>query len=152
MEQTNDTSPDELMNDFQGRSLKSIIIFTLIVHAVIILGTSIPFILKSFTGSSSEGMSDEEKKQAAVQELQASIQKIAEEKGMSAQELSEMFTGGNRPKLPVKEANSEPVADTTTPPADQPNEPESAIEKEINKVEKGPEVPPVQEEEVDLFK
>jgi NhaP-type Na+/H+ or K+/H+ antiporter len=39
-----DTTPDELMEHFQGRSLKSIILFTVVVHAIVLLGTSVPWL------------------------------------------------------------------------------------------------------------
>ena len=42
MDPTHETTPDELLDTFRGRSLKSIVLFTLAVHAVILLGTGMP--------------------------------------------------------------------------------------------------------------
>ena len=50
MKDVDETTPDELMEDFRGRSLKTIIVFTIAIHAVVLLGTSVPFLVKSVMG------------------------------------------------------------------------------------------------------
>ena len=139
---TEQTTPDELMESFKGRSLKSIVVFTVIVHAVILVGTSIPFLWKAVAGEDTSRLSEEERIEAAVREATVSLREIAEEHGLKAQDLSNQFAGG-RAKAPKTTA--------PTPTTTEPDKPENEIEKEINKVEVGPSVPPVEEEE-DLFK
>ena len=78
MEQPNDTSPDDLMQHFRGRSLKFIILFTIVVHVVVIGGTSIPFILRSLTGPNTEAMSEEQRIELAVKEATSALRAIAE--------------------------------------------------------------------------
>ena len=48
--QREEITPDQLMEPFQSRGLKSIIVFTVAVHAVVLIGTSIPFLWKSVAG------------------------------------------------------------------------------------------------------
>lgn len=153
MEQPNDTSPDDLMQHFRGRSLKSIILFTIVVHVVVIGGTSIPFILRSLTGPNTEAMSEEERVELAVKEATTALRKIAEDYDIRPQKLSDQFAG--KPQAaPVREAEA-PVEAGTEPAPDpegtaDPEEEKSAIEKELEKAEPGPELPPI-EEAVDLF-
>ena len=150
MEQTNNTNPDDLMHHFRGRSLKSIIIFTIVVHVVVIGGTSIPFMIRSMSAPNTEKMSEEERIQLAVKEATSSLQKIAEEHGIRPQKLSDQFISTARPATEPKteEVPAEPVEDPETPA--EPEEPKSEIEKELEKAEPGPALPPV-EEAVDLF-
>lgn len=152
MENINDTSPDDLMHHFRGRSLKSIIIFTIIIHVVVIGGSSLPFLVRTFTGPDTEKMSEEERAELAVKEATSSLQKIADEYGIRPQKLSEQLSGKRRPasdsEPEPEEIASEP--ETVTQTSDDPEAAKSEIEKELEKAEPGPTLPPV-EEAVDLF-
>ena len=143
----NETTPDELMESFKGRSLKSIVVFTVVVHAILLVGTSIPFLIKAVAGEDTSAMSEEERIEAAVREATASLREIAEDHGLKPQDLSSQFAGGPRAPKPT-------TPDSTTPgdATPEPKEPDNPIEKEINKVETGPSVPPIEDEEEDLFK
>ncbi len=55
--QKEEVTPDQLMKHFQGSSLKSIIIFTLIVHVVLLAGSSFPYIYKTFVGDDASELS-----------------------------------------------------------------------------------------------
>lgn len=151
MDPTHETTPDELLDTFRGRSLKSIILFTLAVHTVVVLGTSVPFLWKTLAGPSTK-LTEEQRVQAAVKEATASLRKIAERHGIPPQDLGSQFAAGS----PAAPAPASPAAtpETVTPAenAESGDEPKSAIEEEIEKVAPGPEVPPIPEEEVDLFK
>ena len=138
MEPTKPIKPEELMGHFEGRSLKSIIIFTVVIHAVIILGTSVPFLIESFTGPDTEKLSEEERTQLAVKEATTHLRKIAEEHGIRPQELSEQI-GGSRPRA-AEAAEPQEVAAEISP---EPETPKSEYEKNLEKVEEGPTVPPV---------
>jgi len=150
MDPTHDTTPDELLDTFRGRSMKSIILFTLAVHAVVLFGTSVPFLWKTIAGSS-EGLTDEQRVQAAVKEATASLRKIASRHGIQPQDLSSQLAGGMRAPAPPASPSTPP--ESTAPPesVSPDDEPKSAIEQEIEKVEPGPEVPLIPDEE-DLFK
>lgn len=149
MDKPNDTSPDDLMNHFRGRSLKSIVIFTLIVHAVVIFATSVPFLLRKFGAADTAKLSDQERKELAVKEATTKLREIAEQYGMQPQQLSDQLSGRKAP------AQSSPDTDTTaeptTEPPTTPEEPKSDIEKQLEKTEPGPELPPVDQAD-DLFK
>lgn len=154
MDPTHETTPDELLDTFRGRSLKSIILFTLAVHAVILLGTSVPFLWKTIAGPSSE-LTEEQRVQAAVKEATDSLRQIAERHGIPPQDLSSQFAGGSRAAAAPETTSPEAtVPETATPDGNvtPDDEPKSAIEEEIEQVAPGPEVPPITEEEVDLFK
>ena len=134
-----DTTPDELMEHFQGRSLGSIIIFTVIIHAIVLLGTSAPFLWKTFFGADTAKMSEEDRVKLAVEK--------------ATPLLSTQFTGG-APKAPKAAPTPRPDA---TPGPDggspgDPADPKSSIERELDKKAAGPDLPPVEDDEEDLFK
>ncbi len=147
---TNETSPDQLMKAFEGRSLKSIILFTVVIHAVLLIGTSVPYLWSAVTGKDITEQSEEERFQAATKEATTAIREIAERYDLKPQDLSSRFTDG-APKAPAAasaDTSPEPTPEGTA--TEEPKEPESIIEKEIQKVEDGPELPPVEDD--DLFK
>jgi len=147
---SNETTPDQLMKTFEGRSLKSIIIFTVVVHAILLLGTSVPYLFGAVFGKSEAAEESEEVRMtSAVKDVQAAIRDIADQYGLKAQDLSSQFAGG-APKAPESAPPEETPVASEEAPAAEGEEPKSEIEKEIEKVEEGPELPPVEDE--DLFK
>lgn len=156
MDNINDTSPDELMHHFRGRSLKSIIIFTIIVHFVIIGGTSLPFLVRTFTGPDTEKLSEEERIELALKDAKASVQAIADQYGIRPKEISGLLDGKRPPAAEAETETEEPTVDaeveapeTLETPA-EPEAEKSEIEKQLEVAVPGPELPPV-EEAVDLF-
>jgi transposase-like protein len=137
-------TPDQLMEPFQGRSLKSILVFTVIVHLVVLVGASIPFLMKSVSGEEQSTGNEKERVEDAVREATASIREIAERHGLKPQDLGDQFASG-APKAPVDKA---PVKEDVS----EPEEPKSAIEKELETKEAGPELPTFGDEKEDLFK
>jgi hypothetical protein len=154
----NETSPGDLLGNFTGRSLKSIILFTIVVHAVLVLATSGPYIWRSFFGEDSSKLSESERIDLAVKETQSAMRRIAEEHGLKPQDLGSRFAtpAAARKAEPKEESKTEPKSESgsetkadpaaTSPPA--PEEPKSTIEKELKKAEPGPAVPA----DEDLFK
>ena len=149
----NETTPGELLANFNGRSLKSMIIFTVVAHAVLLIPTSGSYIWKLIAGKDSSKLSESERIELAVQETQSAMRRIAEEHGIKPQELGNRFANPSAaPKAePKPETKTEPGAESKTepktpPPA--PEEPKSTIEKELKKAEPGPTVPA----DEDLFK
>lgn len=162
-----ETTPDQLLETFRGRSFKSIILFTLIAHLVVIVGGSIPYLVESFKGKADSKLSDEERMELANREATAALRDIATKHGIKPQDLSSRLAGGASPaaapaSTPPKDAPKAPPAETTTPIAKtptsvttEPDKPQSAIEQNIEKKQEGPKVPtiPVEEaEDEDLFK
>lgn len=161
-----ETTPDELLGSFKGRSLKSIIVFTVAVHAVILIGTSIPSLLGGMVKEDLSDMTEDERISAAVGKAKDALKVIDEERDRKANatlaEIAENY--GLEPQALGDQLEAPQVKETATPepepeasdPVDSETpgdtEPKSAIEQEIEKVEKGPAVPPVEEEEEDLFK
>ena len=62
-----ETTPDELMESFQGRSLKSIVVFTIVIHAALIFGTSVPFLSKTVFGEDTTEMTESEVARSAIE-------------------------------------------------------------------------------------
>ena len=138
------------MKSFEGRSLKSIILFTVVIHAVLLIGTSVPYLWSAIAGEDTTEQSEEERLQIAAKEATTAIREIAERYDLKPQELSSRFTDG-APKAPAAVAVDTSAQSTPEVTAtDETKAPESIIEKEIQKVEDGPELPPVDDD--DLFK
>ena len=112
------------MEHFQGRSLKSIIVFTVVVHAVVLLGTSVPFLWRTFVGADTSKLSEEERVEARGAGGHRSLREIAEEHGLKPQDLSSQFAGG-APKRAQGIADTRsrtlPRHRTTAPPPTRPN-------------------------------
>ena len=142
-----ETTPDELMRGFRGRSLKSMLLFTLVVHAVFIIATSLPGIIRGF-GSDQEGeMTAEQRTELAVKEATASLREIAQRHGMTAQDLGSRFAG---PARATTGPASEPAAEE--PAGQEPGSPPSAIEQELETTAEGPTLPAIPEtDDEDLF-
>jgi hypothetical protein len=158
-------SPDSLMGDFRGTSVTTILIFTVIVHVVIIIGTSFGFLKSEVLGGDTAEMSKDDRVDAAVKEATVSIRDIAKKYELSPQEISDRFAkGGSRTDkvMSDKDPGMDDPADTPpptpntspTPPetTGTPDKPLSDIEKKITETNQGPAVPDMDEkEDDDLF-
>ena len=150
---SNETPPGELLVNFNGRSLKSMIIFTIVAHAVLLIPTSGTYIWKAVSGGDSSKLSESERTELAVKEAQSAMRRIAEEHGLKPQDLGSHFAApAAAPKAePKAEPKTDPEAKPTTDPKTSPpapEEPKSTIEKDLKKAEPGPVVPA----DEDLFK
>jgi hypothetical protein len=141
-----ETTPDQLMKHFQGSSLKSIIIFTLIVHAVLLAVTSAPYLYKKIVGEDPSGKTEKEKMELAVKEAKDALGEIADKYGMTRQDLSSRFVSGapKAPKTPKTDSDSKGSQDD---PGTDPEKPKSAIEEELNKKATGPALPKPEDDE-----
>jgi len=147
---TNQTTPDQMMKAFEGKSLKSIILFTIIVHAVLLIGTSVPYLWGAVAGEDTTGQSEEERLDKATKEATNALREIAERYQVKPQDLSNSFTGGASKVPAATSATTTDQPASEEPAAGESEEPGSIIEQEIQKVEDGPELPPIEDE--DLFK
>jgi hypothetical protein len=152
-----DITPDDLLNDFRGKNFFSIFILTVNVHTVLLVGTSVPWLMDRFNGGVDKEASEEVRMKDAVREATSSLREIADKHGIHPEELSSQFTKGSKPaSRPVTKQSVEtkPAPDTDTPTSTTPtDEPKSSIEKELEVEAKGPAVPAIpQETEEDLFK
>jgi uncharacterized membrane protein len=137
------------MRVFQGAGWGKMIAFTVVLHVVVIGGSSVPFLLRSFGGALSGERSREERIEKAVADATASLQKIAEAHGVNPRELSERFgaAGGPPAAAPAPKPAEPPAAPGKSD--DPPPPPQSAIEKELEKKTPGPALPNLDD---DLFK
>lgn len=151
-----ETTPDQLLESFRGRSFKSIILFTLIAHLVVIGGSSIPYFVKSMSGKSDSKLSEQERLDLAAREATSTLRDIASKHGLKPQDLSARLSGETPAAAAKEPTTTAPAADKpttpTTEPATPPTEaeaPKTTIEKEIEVKKEGPTVPPVPTEEAD---
>jgi hypothetical protein len=147
----NDATPDDLMSSFKGRSVKSIVVFTIIAHVIIVFGTSVPYFIGLVGAKKVSEANEEERMKMAVKEATASLRAIAEQHGLNAKDVTDQFAANKpkdseaSPKEPEKK--QEPVATEPTPV-----KPKSEIEKELDVKENGPDLPPIPESDENLFK
>ncbi len=149
------TSPDSLMKGFQGRGLFGIILITVIVHIVVIFGTSASYLSKEFFGPDTSQMSKEDRVKLAIGEATSALGEIAERHDLAIEDITNKFaSGGSRAKqlsdgkkteTPAADAAATAPESTKKPPraADQvdPNKGVSDFEKDLKKPVVGPEAP-----------
>lgn len=156
-----DETPNSLMDNFKGKGLLPIVVFTLVVHAVLIGGTSMGFIKDLF--SSTDELSEEDRISRAVKEATPVLRDIADKYRLDTQKLSEQFAGGSSktdeaPQNVPPEATGTPENATgpespeSTPEegSDTTEKPKSALEKELDVKLDGPKQPTLDDEK-DIF-
>jgi type IV secretory pathway TrbL component len=151
--QNQETTPDQLLESFRGRSFKSIILFTIVVHLVIVFGSSVPYLMKSLGAKSDSKLSEAERTEIAAREATSALRDIAVKHGLKPQDLSNRIAGGAAPAA-AKEETPAPTADAAAPATGETEKPKTAIEAQLEVKEDGPTVPPIPAEEAtddDLF-
>jgi hypothetical protein len=155
--QREETTPDQLLDTFRGSSLKTVIVVTIIVHIVVVLGSSVPYLMKTLSAGDTTKLSEQERLDIAAKEATSAMRDIAVKHGISPEDLGNRFAP--RAAIPAaKETTPEPAdktPETTAPegtaPEDAPK-PDSTIEKEIKVKQDGPTLPGLDTEKDDLFK
>ena len=148
----NEATPDSLMENFKGKGLKPILVFTLVVHVVVILGSSIPYFFKMAFARDNSKRSETERIESAVEDATSALRKIAKKHGLNPQDISDQF-GGRRSRSKPGAADEAPDAtpdatgDTVTPPDRE----KSAYETNLEVKAEGPSVPSFEDEEDDIF-
>lgn len=149
------TSPDSLMKSFQGRGLLGIILLTVVVHIVVIFGTSVSYIRREFFGPDTSRMSKEDRVKLAIGEATSALGEIAERNNLTLEDITSKFaSGGSRTNAlsdgrktdtPASGAAPAAPASTKTPPdaAEEldPNKGVSDFEKDLKKPVAGPDAP-----------
>lgn len=143
-----EVSPDSLMQDFRGKPVLTIVIFTVIVHAVFLGAFSYGYIKQDILGIKPKQMTEEQRVDAAVAESTEALQDIADEYKIDFSVLTDRLGTGER----SAPAEAEPRTATAPEPVD---EREQAFEDAQEQAE-GPQLPdlddqPSIEEEDDLF-
>lgn len=149
-----DVSPDSLMSDFRGRPIVSIVVFTLIVHVVVVGVFSVGYLKDQIMGVDNSKLSEKERLDNAVREGTIALREIAERHDVTLQNLSSRFANGStkRAATPIAGGDTPEKTDPTKTP-DTPKQPVSDIEKKLNEKKAGPAVPDLSpDKEDDLFK
>jgi len=149
-----DATPESLMENFKGPKFVSLVILTVVVHVVIIFGSSVPYVIGKFADSSK--MTKDEKIKLAVEEATIELREIAEKYQLNPQEISDQFSGGGSRTKAADDAaaSADQGEDATAKPDETPEEPEgpkSAIEKAIETKVEGPKMPTFEDKKDDIF-
>ena len=150
---TKEVTPDSLMGQFKGKGLKPIVMFTLVVHAVLIIGSSIPFFVRKAMSSDNSKRSEAERIESAVEDATAALRKIAKKHGLNPQDISSQFSGGSRAGKSAGGAAATPGVGPKTAdvPEAAPEREKSAYETNLEAKAEGPTVPSFDDEEEDIF-
>ncbi len=143
-----DVTPDSLMAHFKGKGIGSIVVFTVVVHVVVLIGSSVPFLVGQVLGADSSKLSEEERVKSAVEDATAALRKIAEKHGLNPQDISSQFAGG-RSRTPKAAVGPEPGTEPA-PPAGDPEREKSDYEKTLEVKTNGPAMPSFEDED-DIF-
>jgi len=141
---SDEVSSDSLMTDFKPKSILVIAIFTVIVHVVILGGTSFNFI-KEKLFSNTDKLTEEQRKEKALADATLAIRDIAKKYELTSGDVTSQFSGtGSRAdkvkdksgdkKNPDKKPEKEPEKKPEKDPKDK-----SDLEKKLEKKEEGPE-------------
>jgi hypothetical protein len=152
-----EVNPDDLLKDFRARPFVAIGLLTLILHVVILGGSSFGFIQEEFL-SEHEELPEEERERLALDDATLAIKEISEKYNLKPDQITGMFSsGGSRgDKLADKEPSKATGASGKAPPeggaSGQKTEPDSSEEsadgssdeksdfqQKLEKVENGPE-------------
>lgn len=105
---------DDLLRDFRGGGLMRPLVITVIIHVVLILATSVPYLRAAFGGGKSD-LTEQERLEAAVKEATASLQEIAKEHGVKPQDLGSRFNSGGKTAAVAKPGGSKKTGEPTKP-------------------------------------
>ena len=156
MREARDTvSPDSLMKSFQGRGLIGILLVTVVVHAVVILGTSGSYLMIEVFGTDTSKMSKEDRVKVAIGEATSALGEIAKRHNLVVEDITARFaSGGSRASKLAEEEKADASAAPKTPAEptakggaqdaagkDQPKREMSEFEKDLKKSVKGPDAP-----------
>ena len=160
-----DVAPDSLLGNFKGPGLLAILAVAILVHVVVIAGTSIPFLKRSLLGEHATALTKEQRMEKAMTEVTAAVQKIASANGLNPQEITDKLapppatavpadTKSEKP-APVVAAAASPAAAVPAPAQEpaalaKPEKQESKIEADLKKTAAGPKTPGVGDKE-DIF-
>lgn len=148
-----EVTPEGMMEHFRGPGLVKMVLVTAVVHALVILGSSIPFLKRTLLGSDVSQLTRDERVEKAMADATASLRQIAAANGLNPQDISERLAAGRPRGTPAAAAapaatvtDEGAAAATTTPavapsPAAAPERPESRIEKDMKTAVEGPKMP-----------
>ena len=146
-EDTTEVTPDSLMDQFKGKGIKPILIFTIIVHVVLVFGSSVPFFIRSVMKPDNSELSEAERVKSAVADATSALRKIAKKHGLNPEDVSSQFAGGgSRTRKASADAAAAPADAVNTAPDDK-----SAFETNLEAKADGPTVPSFDDEQDDIF-
>lgn len=144
---SDEVSPDSLMTDFKPKGIIIIAIFTIIVHVLLLGGTSINFLMDKFITKPKE-LPEEKRKSLALDAATRAINEIAEKYDLTSSDVTSQFsdTGSRADKVtskgedkkgPEKKPEKKTEEKPEKKPEEKPKE-KSELEQKFEKKEEGP--------------
>jgi hypothetical protein len=134
-----DITPDSLMADFRGRGIVTILVFTVIVHLVVVVGSSIPYLRAEVLGANTSKMSKDKRVEIALREATIALKEIAEKHELKPQDITSKFaSGGSRTS---KATTTKSVDEVMNESPKDPEGPISDIENKLREKAVGPDEP-----------
>lgn len=149
-EMNNDVTPESLMDNFRGPGFIKMVVVTVVVHIVVLIGASLPYLKRTIFGADSSKMTKEQKMENAMDDATSALRKIAAQHGLNPQDISDQFaaTGSRTVKPDAAVSGDSKDAAAVTVKSAEPEKPKSAIERELEKSVKGPEIPAVGNDDI----
>lgn len=149
-----EATPDSLMDQFKGKGLKPILMFTIVVHVVVILGSSVPYFVRQAFSRDNSKRTETERIESAVEDATTSLRKIAKKHGLNPQDISDQFSG--RSRAPAAKGDSAATAPAVGPETDEageapPERDKSAYETNLESKAEGPALPDFEDDKDDIF-
>ena len=92
MREVNETvSPDSLMRSFRGRNIVGILMLAVIVHVVVIFGSSSSYLRKEVFGKDTSKMEKDDRVKVALGEATTALGEIAKRHNLSVDDITAKF-------------------------------------------------------------
>jgi len=133
-------SPDVLMSDFREQKVLFLVVTTILVHVVLVFGSSYGFVWKKLFGPNTAEMSKEDRVKEAMGEATSSLGEVAKRHNLKIDDLTDRFAGsGSRASRIQAGGETGKTQDTTPPQAKDGKEPEKKEQRKEEPEKKEPE-------------
>ena len=149
-----EATPEALMNTFKGVGVAKMVAVTLVFHVVMIGVFSVSYLKRTLLGQDVSKLTREQRIEKAMTDATSSLRKIADANGLNPQDISDRLSPGGARQTrtataaPAEASQGKAAGATNAPqvpsagaPAAAGQRPESAIEKDLKKAVKGPQMP-----------
>lgn len=113
-------SPDSLLSDFKGSSVSKIVVFTVILHVIILGGSSIPWLISEFVQNPIE-LEKGEREKLALTDATMAIKDIAEKYGLEPADITNKFSKSGSRADKVSGQKAKPSKNTSKPSSNKPS-------------------------------
>jgi len=110
-------SPDNLMGDFKGKGISGIFLFTVLIHVILLIVSSLPYIQSEYFDTDPTEIEETKKKEMAFDDVTTIIEEIAEKYNMQPSDITDKFSksGSRSDKVKDKKIKSKKVKPKASP-------------------------------------